>query len=181
MTLFIQHGSKEINFSKKQQLNSSSRTSSGTHNAFLDNPQMYESHYAGRLLFGGTKCQAEKKKRELYHFRIFQRVPSIQVLIRVQDYLIDVIYSNINATHQAIERDRSAYFVVTNDYAYASNIRIQMEELSNLNTNQTNPVEQIPFTERCLDQHYRSSGLSNTGKGYYLVNGKNPSKRCKKD
>ena len=50
-------------------------------------------------------------------------------------YLIDVIYSNINETHQAIERDRSAYFVVTNDYTSASNIRMQMEELPNLNTN----------------------------------------------
>lgn len=57
------------------------------------------------------------------------------MLIRVQDYLIDVIYSTINETHQAIERDRSAYFVVTNDYASASNIRMQMEELSNINTN----------------------------------------------
>ena len=64
LTLFIQpRGSKEINFSKKQQLNSSSRTSSGTHNAFFRQPLdvWVPHHNAGRFLFRGTKCWQKRK------------------------------------------------------------------------------------------------------------------------
>ena len=87
MTLFIQHGSKEINFSKKQQLNQQLQDQQQHSECIFRQPLdvcvPLLCRQSQRLLFGGTK-QAEKRKRELYYFQIFQRVPSIQVLIRVQ-------------------------------------------------------------------------------------------------